>query len=34
LPSPLQANETAHDGFPVCLEDTHRLHIVLTDGLP
>jgi len=33
-PSPQWATEAAHDGFPVCLEDTHRLHIALTDGLP
>jgi hypothetical protein len=25
LPSPQWANQAAHDGFPVCLEDTHRL---------
>ncbi len=34
LLSPLQADRTAHDGLPVRLEDTHRSHIALTDGLP
>jgi len=34
LPSPQRVDKAAHEGSPVCLEDTHRLDIALTDGLP